>query len=81
MSSENHAWFHKQSKEAQSKMNQLFQEYKKCGIVFVEDLDVSFAIKAAEIIIDPELKKEKYNRAKEKREFERRIEEELEHGD
>lgn len=59
-------------------MNRRFQEYKKCDVVYVDDLDLGFEVKAAPIIFDPVDKKEKYNRAKVKREFERRIEEEWE---
>ena len=29
LTAENHAWFHKQSQQAQSKMNEMFQEYKR----------------------------------------------------
>lgn len=78
MSAENHAWFHKQTPEAQRKMNDLFQEYKKCEVVFVDELDLSFEVRAAEMIFEPEKEKKKYNRAKENQEFRRRIEDELE---
>ena len=62
-------------------MNKRFQEYKKCEVVFVDHLDLGFKINA--FVFTPEdleksKKKEKYNRAKEKREFERRVEEEWE---
>ena len=63
-------------------MNAMFQEYKKqyqeCEVVFVDDLDLGFEIKAMEFHIDErEQKKDKYNRAKEKREFQKRVDEEL----
>ena len=82
LSAENHAWFHQQSSKAQAQMNAMFQEYKKqyqeCEVVFVDDLDLGFEIRAMEFHIDErELKKEKYNRAKEKREFQKRVDEEL----
>ena len=82
LSAENHAWFHQQSYKAQAQMNAMFQEYKKqyqeCEVVFVDDLDLGFEIKAMEFHIgEREQKKDKYNRAKEKREFQKRVEEEL----
>lgn len=82
LSAENHAWFHKQSSQDQATMNAIFQEYKKhsqeCQVVFVDDLDLGFEIKAMEFHIDErEQKKEKYNRAKVKREFQKRVDEEL----
>ena len=79
LSAENHAWFHQQSSKDQTQMNAMFQEYKKqCEVVFVDDLDLDFEIKAMEFHIDErEQKKDKYNRAKEKREFQKRVDEEL----
>lgn len=82
LSAENHAWFHKQNSQDQAIMNAMFQEYKKqyqeCQVVFVDELDLGFEIKAMEFHIDErEQKKEKYNRAKEKREFQKRVDEEL----
>ena len=82
LSAENHAWFHKQNPQDQAIMNAMFQEYKKqyreCEVVFVDKLDLGFEIKAMEFHIDErEQKKEKYNRAKEKREFQNRVDEEL----
>lgn len=59
-------------------MNRKFQEYKKCSVEFVDDLDIGISIKAAEVSFKPERKKDKYNRAKTKQEFERRIEDEWE---
>lgn len=44
----------------------------------VDDLDVGFTVRAFEFSIDPEPKKEKYNRAQAKREFERRVKDEWE---
>lgn len=78
LSEENHIWFNEQSKEAQKKMNELFQQYKasvECKIEFVEDLDTRFSIASA--IIEPDmLEKEHYNRAKEKRAWQKQVEEE-----
>ena len=87
LSVENHEWFNKQSEEMQTEMNKCFQEYKKrmdnareCKIEFVDTLDIGIDIKFAEISFSEEIKppKEKFNRAKEKREFEKRIREDLE---
>lgn len=82
LSAENHAWFHKQSPQGQAIMNEMFQEYKRqyqeCQIVFVDELELPFEVKTMEFHIDErELKRTKYNRAKEKREFQRRVDEEL----
>lgn len=82
LSAENHAWFHKQSPQDQAIMNEMFQEYKRqyqeCQIVFVDELELPFEVKTMEFHIDErELKRTKYNRAKEKRELQRRVDEEL----
>lgn len=83
LSAENHAWFHKQSPQAQAQMNEIFQEYKKqqsqeCQVVFVDELETPFEIRVMEFHIDErEQKKTKYNRAKDKREVQKRIDEEL----
>ena len=77
LSAENHAWFNKQSEEAQSQMNELFQKYKQsveCKVEFVDELDTRFSIASA-IIVPAELEK-KYNRAKEKRAWKKKVEEE-----
>lgn len=83
LSAENHAWFHKQPKEIRDKINQMFQDYKK---TFGENsTDSSYAgtnssTNIEEIDYDEfiSLAKSRYNRAKEKREFQKRVEEELE---
>lgn len=78
LSAENHAWFNKQSKEAQKKMNELFQKYKQsveCKVEFVDELDTRFSIASA-IIVPTELEKEHYNRAREKRAWKKEVEEE-----
>ena len=83
LSAENHAWFHKQSPQVQVQMNEMFQEYKRqqsqeCQVVFVDELETPFEIKVMEFHIDErEQKKTKYNRAKDKREVQKRIDEEL----
>lgn len=78
LSAENHIWFNEQSKEAQKQMNELFQKYKQsieCKVEFVDELDTRFSIASA-IIVLSDLEKEHYNRAKEKRAWQREIEEE-----
>lgn len=78
LSEENHIWFNKQSKEAQKQMNELFQKYKhsvECKVEFVEELDTRFSIASA-IIVPAEIEKAHYNRAREKRAWQREIEEE-----
>ena len=78
LSEENHIWFNEQSKEAQKQMNELFQQYKasvECKVEFVDNLDTRFSIASA--IIEPDmLEKEHYNRAKEKRAWQKQVEEE-----
>ena len=78
LSTENHEWFNRQSKEAQRQMNELFQQYKasvECKVEFVDNLDTHFSIASA-IIVPAELEKEHYNRAKEKRAWQKQVEEE-----
>ena len=83
LSAENHAWFHKQTQEDQHTMNELFQEYKKqyyqeCQVELVDELNLSFEVKAMEFHIgEREQKKETYNRAKEKQELRKQIDREL----
>lgn len=83
LSAENHEWFNKQSPEVQARLNQIFQEYKKNfteGSIDRSDSRATPSINIEEINYDEfiSLAKSRYNRAKEKREFQRRIEEELE---
>ena len=78
LSAENHIWFNEQSKEAQKQMNELFQQYKasiECSVEFVDELDTRFSIASA-IIVPAEIEKAHYNRAREKRAWQREIEEE-----
>ena len=76
LSAENHSWFHQQSPQAQGYMNAIFQEYKKqideCTVVFVDKLDLPFEVKAMNFSID---EKGRFNRAKEKRETQKLIDE------
>ena len=78
LSTENHEWFNKQSKAAQAEMNRLFQEYKKCKVVLVDELDTCIELVTTTFEIPDEKQKDKYNRAKEKRKFQRMIDDELE---
>lgn len=78
LSEENHIWFNEQSKEAQKQMNELFQQYKasvECKVEFVDNLDTRFSIASA-IIVPAETEKAHYNRAREKRAWQREVEEE-----
>jgi hypothetical protein len=77
LSLENHIWFNKQTPEKQAEMNKKFQEYKKCGVVLVEDLGLDIEIKAMPFEVPEERPKQKFNRAKVNREFRKRVEEEL----
>lgn len=61
-------------------MNRLFQEYKKCKVVLVDNLE-DLGIEVNTTIFDIPAEKQKYNRAKTKREFQRMIDEEYERGD
>lgn len=76
LSAENHIWFHQQSEQAQGYMNAIFQEYKRqvdeCKIVFVDNLDLPFQVNVIEFSVD---EKGKFNRAKEKRETQKIINE------
>lgn len=69
LSAENHMWLHKQSQNKQGYLNAIFQEYKKqadeCKVVFVDDLQIPYEVKATEFSLDDKVKGE-YNRAKEK---------------
>ena len=85
LSEENHIWFNKQSEEAQRQMNEAFQEYKRrvdemqeCKIELVDELDLGIKVKYTEISFSEPKREKKFNRAKEKEEFRRRVEEELE---
>ncbi len=77
MSEENHQWFNKQSPQIQAELNKKFQEYKKCKIVLVDSLDLGIEVRAIPFEIPDERPKEKFNRSKTKREFQKRIEEEM----
>lgn len=86
LSNENHQWFNKQSEKAQRQMNELFQQYKRLiniGIVvngetLIEksiEIDMSNFIEIPVIETTDEIRK-KYNRAKEKRKWQKELEDE-----
>ena len=85
LSEGNHRWFNAQSREAQAKMNEAFQEYKRrrdemreCKVEFTDDLDLGIEVKFTEVSFEDKERepKEKFNRAKVKEEFRKRLEEE-----
>ena len=72
---------------AEEIINNMLREHKRnldnareCKIEFVDTLDIGIKINYTEISFSEEIKppKEKFNRAKEKREFEKRIRDEME---
>ena len=86
LSNENHQWFNKQSEKAQRQMNELFQQYKRLinigiivnGETLVEkelEIDMSDVIEIPLIDTTDEIRK-KYNRAKEKRKWQKELEDE-----
>lgn len=82
LSVENHEWFNKQPPEVQAELNKRFKEYKECKVVYSDDVQVDFEIYLTTFEIDEKAHiKQKYNRAKEKRELKRRIEEEYDRDD
>lgn len=83
LSEENHEWFHRQPKEAQRVMNNMFQElkrqidYQECNVEFVEEIKCPFEAQFLEIDIrqrerDKERKDEKRELQKIKKEWEDR---------
>lgn len=83
LSEENHEWFHRQSKEAQREMNNMFQELKRKidfeggKVEIVEEIKCPFEAKFLEIDIrqrirEKERKKEKREMQKTKKEWEDR---------
>ncbi len=40
LSNENHQWFNKQSPKVQKKLNQIFDEYKKCDVNYVDSINI-----------------------------------------
>jgi len=56
LSNENHAWFHKQPKGEQERMNKMFQQLKQdideCRVEYVDELEVPFSINATTMAVD-----------------------------
>lgn len=84
LSAENHQWFNQQSPEKQAIMNEAFQNYKKTiNVAIMEGASVkkaqSIAIDMSDYIEIPlEDDNKKYNRAKVKREWQKKLNEQLE---
>lgn len=83
LSEENHEWFHRQPKEAQRVMNNMFQElkrqidYQECNVEFVEEIKCPFEAQFLEIDIrqrerEKERKEERRELQKIKKEWEDR---------
>lgn len=89
----NHQWLHKQPKEVQERINNMLQQYKlsfvtlsgeEQEIVFGEEsgtIDLELGDDFIEIPLLPQTKKQKYNRAKVKREYQKIIDENLEYDE
>lgn len=79
-----HRYVHSLPRNHEEVVNNMLRDYKRMPIKFEDDIVVDFEFKMAEIEFSEELGivvrpiKKKFNRAKENREFRRRIEEELE---
>lgn len=75
----NHQWFHRLSPEQQKEINKMFQEYKRthskeCKVEMVESLDLGFEVNTF-VFMPEEIPKRKYDRAKDKRKFEKQLKE------
>ena len=62
-----HAYMHSLPRHEEEVINNMLREYKECKVVFVDDLDLGVQIRHTELVA-PCRKKEKYDRAKMKRE-------------
>ena len=80
LSAENHEWFHQQPIEIQKKLNQIFQEYKSNFNKDTDTVSVIEHTKHDTLSYDNfmTLAKNRYNRAKEKRDTQKLIDEILE---
>lgn len=76
-----HTYIHSLPREQEEVINNMLREYKssiECSVELADDLDLPFTIVATTFIPGkPERKKEKYNRAKEKRKSQKEIDREL----
>ena len=79
-----HSYLHSLPRHQEEIINNMLREFKanarECKIEMVDTLDIGIDIKFAEISFSGETKpsKQRFDRAKEKREFEKRIREDLE---
>lgn len=78
-----HDWLEQLSNTDREQVNDELREYKRqhsqeCEVEYVDNLDLNFKIQAFVFTPKELQQKKKYNRAKDKREFEKRIREEEE---
>jgi hypothetical protein len=78
-----HRWLESLPKMNREQINNELREYKRehsqeCTVVYVDRLDVNFKVNAFVFTPEELQPKQKYNRAKDKREYQKRIEEEKE---
>ena len=78
-----HRWLESLSEFNREQINNALREYKRqhsqeCTVEYVDKLDTDFKINAFVFVPEDLEPKKKYNRAKDKREFEKRIREEEE---
>lgn len=72
-----HRYLHSLPREQEEIINDMLRDYKKAKVVFVDGIDLPFEVNA--IVIEPDkLCKRPYNRAKNKKEIEDIIKEEME---
>ena len=80
LSEENHIWFNNQPEEVQRKLNEIFQEYKKqFNILNGDNIEVIYNNQSRILTYDEFMiqAKKSYNRAKEKRESRKFIQDEI----
>ena len=75
-----HQWFNRLPPDQQAQINALFQEYKRSHsrevpVELVDSLDLSLKVEAVVLDLGKKKEKPKFNRAKEKRDFDKRVEE------
>ena len=69
-----HRYIHSLPREHEEVINNMLREYKKCKVVFVEDIDLGIEVGAT--VFEPTERKQKFDRAKVKKETMKIIEEE-----
>lgn len=75
----NHQWFNRLSKEQQATLNHLFQEYKRTHsteveVIYTDNLELDFKVVTAILELGKSKEKPKFDRAKEKRKFNKELE-------